>query len=170
MSAVVALKYGRVTNLGRPMRLPFAASQPFHARGAAFVTVDSSGYVTAGVAADTALFGWWECPGWSPGATEVSSTTGGYVFTTSSVAGTDYAGVVPAVPGEQYRCPTDAALAETYFGAAADIVVQTGNIMQVDVGTTTTDILLVLGKGEFIDAGLSEAIVTINPAKIQALT
>ena len=170
MSAVASVKYGRVTALGRPMRLPFAASQPFHNRGAAFVLVDSSGYVTAGIAASTALFGWFECPGWSPGSVLVTSTTGGYVWTSSSVAGTDYSGVVPAVVGEQFRCPTDAALEETHFGAAADIVVQTGNIQQVDLGTTSTDLLLVLGKGELIDAGLSEAIVGINPAKIQALT
>lgn len=165
MSAVPAVKYGRVTSLGRPMRLPFAASQIFHRRGAAFVTVDASGYVTAGAAADTALFGWWEVPGFSPGASEVS----GSIFTTSSTAGTDYQGVVPAVPGEQYRVPTDAALTETMFGQACDIVVSS-NQMLADVGTSTTDVLLILGKGEFIDAGLSEAIVTINPAKVQALT
>jgi len=162
-----ASRFGPIDRKGAiGVRMPFAASQPFHRLGAAFVTLASAtGRVTAGVAADTYLFGWWEVPGFSPAAPEVASD----VFTTSSTAGTKYDNVIAGNPLMTFHVPTDEALAAANMGDACDLVV-TSSKQMADIGTSTTDLLRIVGSQRLVDAALSEALVQINPAKLQALT
>jgi len=117
------------------------------------------------LAADTVIFGWWNVPGFSPGATEVT----GDLFVTSGTAGTRYPGVIPGDPGLVFRMPTDEALTATHVGQNADIVVTT-NQQFADLGTTTTDVLRVVGSQRLIDEGLSEALVQIDAAALQSDT
>lgn len=160
-----ATRFGPIDRAGAVgVRMPFAASQPFHRLGAAFVTLaTATGRVTAGVAADTYLFGWWEVPGFSPSAPEVSSN----VFTTSSTAGTKYDNVIAGNPGMTFHVPTDEALTAAMIGDGCDIVV-TSSKQMADVGTGTNDILRIVGSQRIVDEGLSEALVQINPGKLQA--
>lgn len=142
----------------------FAASQIAHRLGACFVVLDAStGRVSVAGAADTALFGWWEAPGFSPGAPGVS----GDKYTTSSTAGTRYPGVLVGNPLMTFKVPTDQALTAALFGDARDLVV-TSDKQMVNLAAGTTDVVRVVGDLKFVDEGLSEAIVQINPAKLQA--
>jgi hypothetical protein len=160
-----ATRFGPIDRKGLVgTKMPFQASQPFHRLGGAFVVLDATtGHVAAAVAASTFLFGWWEVPGFSPAAPEVSSN----VFTTSSTAGTPYNNVLVGNPLATYHMPSDEALTAAMFGDACDIVV-TSSKQMADVTTGTTDILRIVGSQRLVDQALSEVLVQINPAKLQA--
>lgn len=160
-------RFGPINRTGAiGARMPFAASQVFHRLGAAFVVLGASdGRVAAAAAADTYLFGWWEVPGFSPGAPEVV----GDKFTSSATAGTKYDNVLAGNPLMTYKVPTDATLTAAMFGDACDLVV-TSDKQMADVGTSVTDVLRIVGELKYVEEGLSEALVQINPAKLQALT
>jgi hypothetical protein len=158
------VKYGPdgAQGLG-PLRLPFAASQQFHELGCAFTYADASGHQALALTATATLFGW-ALLGFSPQAPEVSGTHGARKFTTSSTAATKY-DCKPLTGSEYIWGIGDASFSESDRGNACDLIgVNDGTQQKIDIGTSSTDVLRIIG-------GDGTAIlVAVNPSKLQADT
>jgi len=160
------VRYGPVIGDYRAVELPVAASQMFHPNGAAFVYLDSSGYVTLAITATTYLFGWALVPR-SLAGTDLAN---GY-WTSNATAGASKVPVIAAAmnPKVAYRVPTTAAgglAVAARIGECSDLVgVNDGTIQYATPGTNATDVLLNVALPE--DGDTNSIIVTFNPNTIQ---
>lgn len=151
----------------RSIMKPVAASQYFRHNGINLVYLDSNGRVTLALTATATLFGFVVPPkGMGAGTSED-------YWLSSSTAGADKIAVYPFAlnPNMALMLPADATVTEAMAGNSCDIIaVNDGTATTVDVGTSSTKVLIILGKGsDFkVEAGTADVVVTANPAKIQA--
>jgi hypothetical protein len=135
---MAVLRYGQVKGEEIVVEKGITASDTYDLKGGGFVKLDTStGYVTRCGAADTEIYGWAKPP--FGNANRVSGT----VYTASSTAGLDKAAVYLAHSGAIFRIPADATPAATDVGKACDIVVSS-SLQQADIGTSTTDVLMIV--------------------------
>lgn len=163
---MASIKYGCLNPIAKTVEYPVAASQYFRHEGGSFVHLDSSGHVTLSLTATATLFGFAIPPtGRGAGASDA-------YWLSSATAGTDKIPVVMALEGENFLVPADDTATAAMAGNACDLIgVNDGTAQTADVGTSTTDVLLIQKAGTYHASGsTTDVIVKINPAKVQADT
>ena len=163
---MASLKYGCITPNAKGRTYPVAASQYFPHASGGFVYLDGSGHATMALTATATLFGYAEAPA-GRGAGSSDSW-----WLSSATAGADKVHVITDLSA-MFCVPATTTVTAAMAGNAADIIgVNDGTVQQADTDTSTTDVLLVQGVAtDFISgAAATDAIVKINPAKIQADT
>jgi len=162
------IKYGIVNRDGfQGQVLSVAASQYFRHNGINLVYLDSNGRVTLALTATATLYGFAEAP-----AGRGAGASGDY-WLSSATAGADEIVVYPFSlnPNMQLLLPADATVTAAMRGNSCDIIaVNDGTATTVDVGTSSTKVLIIVGLGTDFkkDAVATDVVVMINPAKIQA--
>lgn len=162
------IKYGVLDRKKyRSIELPVAASQYFRHDGINLVYLDSNGRVTLALTATATLFGIAKVP------TGTGAGTSANYWLSSATAGADKIAVYPFAlnPDMPMLLPADATVTEAMRGNSCDIIaVNDGTATQVDVGTSSTKVLNILGRGidYKFNAAASDVVVTVNIAKIQA--
>jgi hypothetical protein len=150
-------KYGLISGPRYGSNQELKASEVFSRVGGAFVQMEAAtGTVDVAAAADTVIFGWAEV-----GFGNENSVSGNDY----TVASGDTAYVITAKDAV-FRIPADATPAKTDIGKACDIVLS-GNIQQADIGTSSTDVLVIADVDEY-DIANNTVQVRIN--KFQATT
>jgi len=161
-------KYGPLS--GAPFKTveyPVAASQYFRHDGPNFVYLDGSGHVTLALAATATLFGYAIIP------KGTGAGTSNDYWLSSATAGADKVAVIPATQDVSYLCLADDTPTAAQAGDNCDLdAVNDGTAYYVDIGTSTTDVLIIQGRGvDFkADAGANDVVVKIDPLKIQSDT
>lgn len=168
----MGLKYGPESyDQGpRPRKMPMAASQKFHERGGAFCHA-VSGNLTLTLTATAYVFAW-VLLGYAPDAPGMSSdAAGSRYFTTSATAATKYL-AKPLSGSDIYVMPGNSSfVSATHRGVACDLIgVNDGTQQLADIGTSTNDILRILGGGNDEGGLATDIIVMVNAAKLQAVT
>lgn len=163
---MASLNYRCTNPLAKTVELPVAASQYFYHNGINLVYLDSNGRVTLALTATATLYGWAIVP------TGRGAGSSDDYWLSSATAGADKIQVVRAIEGETFILPADATVTQSMVGNACDIIaVNDGTATQVDVGTSSTDVLLIEGLGSRYAGGAATDVeVRINPLKIQADT
>jgi hypothetical protein len=162
-----SLKYGCITPNAKGREYPVAASQYFCHAGGHWVYLDSSGHVTLAITATTYLFGWAVSP-----AGVGAGAAGSAYWLSSATAGADKVFVITD-PTAEFCMPADATATAAYEGRTADLVsVNDGTAQVADLGTTSTDVLLVqkVATDLLSNAAATDVIVKLNQAKLQAVT
>lgn len=161
-------RFGPVQTEYWAKEMPVAASQMFLPRSAHFIYLDSSGHVTFGATSTDKLYGWALVPqSFQIGSTAASN---GY-WTSSATAGADKVSVIPFACNLHivYRVPTTPAgglAVAARCGETCDIVgTNDGTIQYATPGTTSTDVLLVVGIPE--DGDTNQIYVCANEGEIQ---
>lgn len=159
------LKYGAEFEGGPlPRSQPFAASQIFHEKGGALVYADGSGYMTGALTATATLFGW-ALLGFGYAAPGITGAAGARILTTSSTAGADSHPVKPLSGADVFWMPPDATPTQASVGNACNIIgVNDGTKQVADIGTSTTDVLRIVGQDG------ADVLVMVNTGKLQADT
>lgn len=165
---MASLKYRRLTPIAvDTVMCPVAASQTFKHDSGQFVYRDSSGHITRAVTATTTLYGWVDSV-----PTGLGSGVAAGVWTSSATAGKDKLPVVvfDLNPGCKFLAPADDTVTIGMIGLLCDLIgANNGTAQQVDVGTSSTDVLKIMGIGTEVEGGAAtDAIVIVNPAKTQA--
>ena len=162
---MASLKYRCLTGDARSYEYPVAASQYFYHNGESFVYLDSSGHVTKAATATTTLLGWAIVP------TGQGAGTSDNYWKSSATAGADKIAVI-VDPEALFLCPADAATTAGDAGNACDLVtVNDGTQGLVDVGTSSTDVLVIVKAGTYVEGGAStDVVVKLNPTKRQSDT
>lgn len=158
-------KYG-VLHVGHSSQmLPVAASQYFYHNGVNLVHLDGSGHVTLSLTATTTVYGIAVVPGGrGAGASD-------NYWLSSSTAGKDKIPVIPVQENALFLLPADDTVTAAMAGNACDLIaVNDGTATTVDVGTSSTDIFLIKGRGLDYGGSATDVVVQINPAKVQADT
>ncbi|MFA5772865.1 MAG: hypothetical protein WC974_09070 [Thermoplasmata archaeon] len=151
-----------------------AASQYFRHNGINLVYLDGSGHATLALTATATLYGYAIVPkGRGAGSDD-------NYWKSSATAGKDKIQVVTvsANADAKFLLPAggtaigDTTVTESMKGNACDIVaVNDGTATFVDVDTSSTDVLLIVGVGTEVDGGAAtDVIVKFNIAKVQADT
>jgi hypothetical protein len=163
-------KYGLLDrNKYRSVELPVAASQFFRHDGINLVYIDANGRVALALTATATLYGIAQVP------TGTGAGTDSTYWKSSATAGADKIAVYPFALnlGMFMLLPSDDTVTIAMRGNACDIVaVNDGTATTVDVGTSSTDVLLIHGRGVDFkqDAIATDVVVSVNPAKVQADT
>ena len=163
---MASLKYGCITPNAKGRTYPVAASQKFKHEGGGFVHLDASGHVTLSLTATGTLFGFVEAPAGKGAGSDAA------VWQSSATAGADKVHVITDRDAE-FVVPADASVAASDAGNACDLIgVNDGTAQQADIGTSTTDVLIIQKQATEIGAGFAatDVVVKINPAKIQSDT
>jgi len=161
------MKYGVLTPNAKSIELPVAASQFFRHDGVNAVYLDGSGHVTLALTATATLFGVAIVPG-GQGA----GASDNY-WKSSATAGKDKIPVIPVSENAQFLVPSDDTVTQAMAGNACDLIaVNDGTATTVNVGTSSTDVFLIEGRGVDYkyDAAATDVVVRLNPAKVQADT
>jgi len=138
------LKYGPYRNVHSDIQeRTFKVGQVFQENGAHFVTMDNADLILAADASSAGLFGY-ALLGFSPGAPRVaeSGTYGQRLLTT--VAGDKFQVYLDGTGDTTYRVPADDDYAAGMAGLDCDLVLST-NRQLVDVGTSSTNVLRIVG-------------------------
>jgi len=144
---------------------PVAASQFFYHEGENLVYLDGSGHVTKALTATATLIGWAVVPK-GRGTQAVSDA----YWQSSATAGADKMLVVSG-NGATFLLPSDGTPAASNIGNACDIIaVNDGTATTVDIGTSSTDVLVIVDLGTTQGGSTTDVIVKINPLKYQADT
>lgn len=164
---MASLKYGCIT--GTPnstaIEYPVAASQYFYHEGINLVYLDGSGNVTLALTATATLLGYAIVP-----KGRGSQSTSDAYWLSSSIAGADRILVV-VDPNARFLLPADDTVTAAMIGNACDIIaVNDGTATQVDVGTSSTDVLVITDLGTKYNGSTTDVVVKINPLKYQADT
>ena len=156
-------KFGHFSGPGLevPGGVLHTTGQYYNASGAAFVFLDANGAVSAALDATAGLAGWFTGVGFSPDAPEVSLDANNlYQFVT---AARKYRTLI-ATPGDIFFCPSSAAFAQARLGELADITGAASNAsaaaQKVNLGTTSTDVLRVMGNENTVDSTVYVQIYT----------
>lgn len=161
------MKYGCIKGNISSKQYPVAASQYFHRNGGAFVYLDASGHVTLALTATATLFGYAIAPQ-SPNAVSAGSSSD--YWKSSATAGADYVSVITDLNAE-FLVPADATAAASDAGNACDLIgVNDGTVQQADIGTSSTDVLRIVGPGTAVGGASTDVVVRFNPAKMQSDT
>ena len=155
--------YGAI-NCAETKEYPVAASQYFRHAGINFVYLDGSGNVTLALTATATLLGMAIVPKGKGAGADAN------YWLSSATAGADKLAVV-VDPNAKYLVPADDTVTAAMKGNACDIVaVNDGAATTVDVGTSTTDVLIIVDQGINYGGAATDVVVKINPAKVQADT
>jgi len=156
--------YGAV-NCAETKEYPVAASQYFRHAGINFVYLDSSGNVTLALTATATLLGMAIVPkGKGAGASAD-------YWLSSATAGADKIQVIEANPETKFLVPADDTVTAAMKGNACDIIaVNDGTATYADVGTSSTDVLVIVDQGINYGGAATDVVVKINPLKVQADT
>lgn len=159
------MKYGCITGVHRSKMYPVAASQYFNRAGGAFVYLDGSGHVTLALTATATIFGYAAAP-----AGQGAGTDAGY-WKSSATAGADKVPVIRITSELEFLVPSDGTPTISQAGDACDLIgVNDGTTQKADIGTSTTDVLIIQDIGTKAGGSTTDVIVKVNPAKIQADT
>lgn len=162
---MASLKYGCLTLNVPTVEVGVAASQYFYHNGVNLVYLDGSGHATLALTATATVYGVAIVP------SGMGAGTSANYWKSSATAGADKLHVIPVSAGAKFVFPADDTVTEAMKGNACDLIsVNDGTATQVDVGTSSTDIFLIEGVGTEIGLAATDAIVKINPAKVQADT
>jgi len=144
---------------------PVAASQYFRHDGVNLVYLDGSGHVTGALTATATIYGRALVP-----SGRGAGTSDNY-WLSSATAAADKIIVIPVSAGERFLVPADDTVTTAMIGNACDIIaVNDGTAATADVGTSSTDVLLIKGVGTNYGGAATDALVAINPSKVQADT
>ena len=161
------VRYGPVIKDYHARTFRVADAQKFHPNGAAFVYLDSNGYVTLALTATATIFGWALVPR-SLGRDDLAN--GYWTSKTAATTGISYVPVIVARenPGVTYRVPNAAGLAVlARCGELCDLIaVNDGTKQYADLATATTDVLAIVGLQN--DGDTNSILVTIE--KVQGDT
>lgn len=161
------LRYGPLNPGCKTVMMPVAASQFFRHDGPNAVYLDSSGHVTLALTATATLWGVAIVP-----AGRGAGTSDDY-WKSSATAGYDKIPVVPISENEYFLCKSDGTPTASQAGNACDLIaVNDGTATTVDIGTSSTDVFLIVGRGVDFkkDAATADVVIQLNPAKRQADT
>lgn len=142
---------------------PIAASQLFYHEGINLVYLDGSGHATLALTATATLLGFASVPK-GRGSQSLSDT----YWQSSATAGADK---ILVVSGDQARflLPADDTVTEAMKGNTCDIIaVNDGTATTVDVGTSSTKVLVIVDLGNKYNGSATDVVVKINPLKYQA--
>ena len=157
-------RYGCLHPDPETVEYPVAASQYFRHDGPNFVYLDGSGHVTLALAATATLFGYAVIP-----KGRGAGTSDNY-WLSSATAGADKVAVIPATGNYSFLCLADDTPTAAQAGDACDLdAVNDGTAYYANIGTSTTNVLIIQGRGvDFkADAGTNDVVVKINPTLIQ---
>ena len=161
------LRYGCLDPAPITKEYPVTASQYFRHDGPNFVYLDGNGRVSLALAATATIFGYAIVPkGRGVGSSDD-------YWLSSATEGKDKIAVIAADQGYNFLCLGNTTVTAAMAGNACDLdAVNDGTAYLVQVATSSTDVLLIQGRGvDFkADAGTSDVVVKINPAKLQADT
>ena len=159
------MNYGCITGVHRSKMYPVAASQYFARSGGAFVYLDANGRVTLALTATATIFGY------AVAGAGAGAGTDANVWLSSATAGADKVPVIRITNELEFLVPSDGTPTIAMAGNACDLIaVNDGTIQTADIGTSTTDVLLIQDIGTKAGGSVTDVIVKVNPAKIQADT
>lgn len=166
---MASLKYRCLQLSPKVVTKPVAASQYFYHNGINLVYLDGSGNATLALTATATLYGFAIVPkGTGAGA------AGSAYWLSSSSAGADEIQIIPISGNENatFLFPADDTVTAAMKGNACDIIaVNDGTATQVDVGTSSTDVLIIEDLGTSVAGGAAtDVVVKFNAAKVQADT
>jgi len=162
---MASLKYGCLKLNVPTVEVGVAASQYFYHNGVNAVYLDASGHATLALTATGTLYGIAIVPnGMGAGASSL-------YWKSSATAGADKIHVIPVSEQATFLLPADDTVTEAMKGNACDLIaVNDGTATTVDVGTSSTDVFLIVDLGTALGAGTTDVVVKLNPAKVQADT
>ena len=161
---MASLKYGCLHPAPKTTELPVAASQYFYHDGINLVDLDGNGNVTLLLTADTSVYGFAIVP-----KGRGAGTSDNY-WLSSATAAADKIQVIKADEGYEFLLPADDTVTAAMRGNACDIVATNdGTATTVDVGTSSTDVLIIqdLGTNRVASASATDVVVKFNPNEIQ---
>ena len=161
--------YGPINPNVVTVEYPAAADEVWMHAGANFCFLDGSGRVSQSLTGTSTIFGYAIVPKGTGAGTAVAA------WQASATAGKDKLPVVLATEGETFVAPADDTVTASQAGDACDIVLtsNTGTVVsQVNIGTSTEDVLLIQGLalGRVPGAAGTDVLVKINLANLQADT
>ena len=160
------MKYGCLHPNPETVEYPVTASQYFRHDGPNFVYLDSNGRVSLALAATATIFGYAVIPKGGGAGTSPND-----YWLSSATEGADKVPVIPATGNYSFLCLADATPTAAQAGDDCDLdAVNDGTAYYADIGETTTDVLIIQGRGvDFkADAGANDVVVKINPTLIQS--
>lgn len=159
-------KYGCITGFHHSKVYPVAADQEFNTtQGGCWVIMNGSGFLEVALTATATLFGFAIAPTGSTGA----GTTAG-IWKSSATAGADRIPVIRNTDA-RFLMPADDTVTQAMIGNACDLIgVNDGTLQKADVGTSSTDVVVIDDLGINAGGNTTDVVVKLNPAKIQADT
>jgi len=153
-------RYGCLNPNPKTKMYPVAASQYFRPDYPWFVFLDGSGHLELAVTATNKLFG---CVASVP--TGRGSGSSDDYWLSSATAGQDELPVITVDQGEEFLFLSDGTPTASQAGNACDLLVDNdGTAGYVDIGTSSTDVLIIQGRGVDwkADAGTADVVVKMN--------
>lgn len=162
---MASLKYGCITSAEDVVtkEYPVAANQYFYHEGINLVYLDASGHATLALTATATLLGFAMVPK-GRGSQSLSDA----YWQSSATAGADKILVVSGT-NARFLLPADDTVTEAMKGNSCDIIaVNDGTATTVDVGTSSTAVLVIDDLGTKYNGSATDVVVKINPLKFQA--
>lgn len=162
------MKYRCITGVHRSKEYPVAASQQFNLSGGAFVVLDANGNIRLALTADATIFGYAVVP-----TRSATGSVTGSVWTSSATAGQSRIPVIRITADQEFLVPANATVTAAMRGNACDLIgANDGTAQQANVGISVTDVLLIqeVGNDKTLGELVTDVLVRVNPAKIQADT
>jgi hypothetical protein len=165
------IRYGCLNPNARTVEYPVAASQYFRHDGPNFVYLDGSGHVTLAIASTATLFGYAIVPTGGGAGTSPND-----YWLSSATAAADRIPVIHIDEDEDFICLADDLATASQAGNACDLdAVNDGTAYYVNIGTSSTDVLIIQGLAsadpyKVAGAATNDVIVKMNPAKRQTDT
>ena len=162
------MRYGCLNPNPKTKMYPVAASQYFKHDYPWFVFLDGSGQVELAVTATDKIFG---CVAAVPKG-QGSGSSDAY-WLSSATAGQDELPIITVDQNELFLFLADDTPTASQAGNACDLLVDNdGTAGYIDIGTSSTDVCIIQGRGvDFkADAGTNDVVVKLNPAKRQTDT
>lgn len=160
-------RYGCLNPNPKTVEYPVAASQYFRHDGPNIVYLDGNGRVALALAATATVFGY----GIVPKGRGVGTSDDYWL--SSATAGADYMAVIPVDENEEYLLLADDTPTASQAGDSCDLdAVNDGTVYYVNIGTSSTAICIIQGRGVdyHAKAGANDVVIKINPAKRQTDT
>ena len=164
------MKYGCMHPSPKTTEYPVAASQYFPHIGPSLVNLDGSGNVTLLETADTTVFGVAIVP---TGRGNPTNTSDVY-WLSSATAAEDRIPIIKTDSDYSFLMLADDTPTASQAGNACDLTAATdksaGTVVDyVNIGTSSTDIFIIQGRGvDFVaDAGANDVVVKLNRTKRQ---
>jgi len=164
---MASLKYGCLHPTPTTKEYPVAASQFFYHNGVNAVYLDSSGHLLLALTATATILGIAIVPkGRGAGISDL-------YWKSSATAGKDKIPVIAVGEGYTFLFPAETTITAAMKGNACNLIaVNDGTATTINTALSTTDIFIIqdLGTNVKADAVATDAVVKINPAKVQADT
>ena len=155
------MNYGCMHPSPKTTEYPVAASQYFAHTGPNLVYLDGSGYLTKALTATATIFGVAIVP---TGRGNPTNTSDVY-WMSSATAAEDKIPVIKVDSGYSFLMLADDTPTASQAGNACDLTaVNDANLDYVNIGTSSTDIFIIQGRGVDFDnrAGDNDVVVKIN--------